>query len=76
MVASIEVDECRTCGGLWFEDHELRLAKDESDSDLAWMDFEIWKHPERFRVGARPLKCPSCDSGCFSCDSSLSIRVS
>ena len=59
-VASIAVDECHTCKGLWFEDQELRLAKDHSDKDLVWMDFEVWKHPDRFKVEPRHLKCPSC----------------
>jgi Zn-finger nucleic acid-binding protein len=43
-LASISVDKCPKCKGLWLEDDELRLAKDHIDTDLAWMDFEIWKH--------------------------------
>jgi len=62
-VASVEVDECPHCKGLWFENHELRLAKDRTDPEVAWMDFEIWKHPDRFRVTTRPLTCPGCASG-------------
>jgi Zn-finger nucleic acid-binding protein len=61
-IASIEVDECPKCKGLWFEDQELRLAKDHTDRDLVWMDFEIWKHPDRFQVEQRPLRCPGCGS--------------
>ena len=59
-IGSIAVDECPQCKGLWFEDKELRLAKDETADDLRWMDFEIWKHPERFQVEPRHLKCPNC----------------
>jgi len=59
-VATIQVDQCPKCKGLWFEDQELRLAKDYTDRDLAWMDFEIWKHPERFHVDPQHLKCPAC----------------
>lgn len=60
VVSTIEVDECPQCKGLWFDDRELELAKDNTDRDLAWMDFEIWKHPEHFTVGERPLRCPGC----------------
>jgi Zn-finger nucleic acid-binding protein len=56
----VEVEECSRCKGLWFDDRELRLATDAADHDVAWMDFEIWTHPERFRALARPMSCPSC----------------
>lgn len=59
-VGSVRVEECPACKGLWFEDQELRLAKDETDADLAWMDFEIWRHPERFVRSSRAVACPSC----------------
>jgi Zn-finger nucleic acid-binding protein len=58
----VEVEECRRCKGLWFDDRELRLATDAADHDIAWMDFEIWKHPERFRALDRPMRCPGCGS--------------
>lgn len=57
-LAGVEIDECPDCKGTWFEDQELELAKDHTDHDLAWMDFEIWKHPEKFRLGERHLRCP------------------
>jgi Zn-finger nucleic acid-binding protein len=25
------------------------------------MDFEIWKHPDRFEVSVKPVRCPRCD---------------
>jgi len=58
-VDTASVDECPQCKGLWFEDQELRLAKDHHDKDLVWMDFTFWKHPERFKTESRHLKCPS-----------------
>jgi len=61
-VATIQVDQCPKCKGLWFEDQEFQLAKDHAGKDLAWMDFEIWKHPDRFQVEPRHLKCPGCRS--------------
>lgn len=61
-IGDVQVDECSTCGGLWFDADELRRAKDETDSDLAWMDFELWRHADRFRVSERPVECPRCQS--------------
>src|SRR5262249_33054305 len=31
---------------------------DHTDPDLGWMDFEIWKHADRFKVEPRHLRCP------------------
>ena len=60
-VAELEVEECPSCNGLWLEAGTLRRLKDEADPDLAWLDFELWKHPERFEITERPIRCPSCD---------------
>jgi Zn-finger nucleic acid-binding protein len=60
-LGGLEVEECRSCGGTWFEEEELRKAKDEADPDLAWMDFEIWKHGDRFEVSMKPVRCPRCE---------------
>jgi len=58
---NIEIDRCSRCGCMWFDQDELRQAKDQTDPDLNWMDFEIWKHENRFRFEARSLKCPRCN---------------
>jgi len=60
-LAGVEVDECPACGGTWFDDDELRKVKDATDHDLRWLDFELWRHQDRFRVEARPERCPRCD---------------
>ena len=57
-LGSVQIDECPRGHGAWFEDQELRTAKDEADPDLSWMDFEIWKHPDRFALGTSQLACP------------------
>lgn len=64
----IEIDECPGCQGIWFDADELRRVKDEKDKDLNWMDFELWKHAEQFRVQARPVTCPSCSSELVTID--------
>jgi Zn-finger nucleic acid-binding protein len=61
MTKDVEIDECNKCKGIWFEDDELRKAKDSTDSDLNWMDFEIWKHKDKFQARARNLACPQCN---------------
>ena len=59
-LARMKLDDCPKCGGAWFDRDELRRTKDVTDPDLNWMDFEIWKHKDRFHAAARPLKCPRC----------------
>jgi Zn-finger nucleic acid-binding protein len=60
-LGEVPLEVCTGCGGLWFDEEGLRLAKDQADPDLAWMDFEIWKHGDRFEVSVTPLRCPRCD---------------
>lgn len=60
LAGPIEVDECSKCGGAWFEDDELRKAKDAWDLDLNWMDFDLWKEWDSLNLGASGLSCPSC----------------
>ena len=60
-IAHTEVDECHKCKGVWFDKDELRHAKDETDSDLNWMDFEIWKYEDQFKSPPCILPCPVCN---------------
>jgi Zn-finger nucleic acid-binding protein len=64
--AGVEVDECPACQGIWFDADELRRVKDETDPDLNWMDVDLWKHLERFRVAAGPVDCPRCKIPLFA----------
>jgi Zn-finger nucleic acid-binding protein len=59
-IYSINVEECRQCRGLWFEEGELRKAKDESEIDLNWLDFDIWSDQEAFTTEWSSRKCPLC----------------
>ncbi len=60
IISNIEVDYCPKCLGLWFEDEELRWAKDEKDKDLKWLDVDIWKDREKFKISYGIRLCPSC----------------
>lgn len=64
----VEIDECSSCQGIWLTADELRRLKDETDKDLAWMDFELWKHPERFRVDSKRIQCPTCATALVAID--------
>jgi Zn-finger nucleic acid-binding protein len=60
-VHSINIEECVQCRGLWFEEGELRKAKDESDPDRKWLDFDLWSDQESFTTDWSSRKCPQCD---------------
>ena len=60
-IGTVKIDECVGCKGVWFDEDELRKAKDETDADLNWMDFELWKHQDRFHVSTKPSTCPKCN---------------
>jgi len=60
-IESVEIDVCPHCAGVWFDQDELRKAKDYVEPDANWMDFEIWKHEDRFKFSQRPVKCPKCN---------------
>jgi Zn-finger nucleic acid-binding protein len=56
----VEVDACPQCHGVWYEGEELRLAKDASDTDLKWLDFEIWKDWDSLELNLKRMACPGC----------------
>ncbi|MBU1015390.1 zf-TFIIB domain-containing protein [Patescibacteria group bacterium] len=56
--SGVEVDYCSMCYGLWFEEEELRWAKDERDKNLVWFDVDLFKHPENFRIASGRKLCP------------------
>ena len=73
---SVKVHECPACKGAWFDWDELRALKDVTDPDLRWMDFQIWKHQDRFQIKEIPLKCPRCSGGMVVIDyDTTTVRV-
>jgi len=56
----VEVDYCPKCRGLWFEKDELRLAKDDRDENLAWLDINLWKDKTKFQISREQKLCPAC----------------
>lgn len=59
VLSGAEIDYCPKCLGLWFEEDELRLAKDNKDKDLNWLDIDLWQDKEKFRVSPSQKLCPS-----------------
>ncbi len=49
VLGSIDVDECESCKGVWLDVGELGKAEEAADPNINWLDFEIWKHPEKFK---------------------------
>ena len=47
---NVEVDYCPECLGVWFEQDELRLAKDEKDKQLNWLDVDLWRDKGKFQI--------------------------
>ena len=56
----VEVDYCPKCYGLFFEEEELRWAKDEKDKELKWFDVDLWKDKRDFKISYGIRLCPYC----------------
>jgi len=55
-----EVDYCSQCLGIFFEEEELRWAKDEKDESLRWLDIDLWKDKKLFKISYGIRLCPKC----------------
>ena len=56
----VETDYCPKCLGIWFEEEELRIAKDIKDRNLRWLDVDLWRDKTRLKIGRGVRLCPSC----------------
>lgn len=56
----VKIDKCPSCGGSFFDRNELRQARNRADSDLAWMEFNLWKETDSFHVTKESIQCPFC----------------
>ena len=55
---NVEVDYCPRCLGMWFNKDELRLAKDDKDSQLNWLDVDLWRDKAKFHIVRGDKHCP------------------
>lgn len=59
LLHNVEVNYCPKCLGIWFEQDELRHAKDD-DKSLKWLDIDLWKDKKDFNISYGSRTCPSC----------------
>jgi Zn-finger nucleic acid-binding protein len=60
LLHNTEIDYCPKCLGSWFDEDELRLAKDNKDESLKWVDVNLWEDKSKFKVSYGIRLCPSC----------------
>ncbi len=56
----VGVDYCPECLGLWFEENELRWAKDEKDKQINWLDINLWEDKAKFKIKRNQKTCSFC----------------
>lgn len=57
---NVEIDYCPKCLGIFFEEDELRWAKDATDKNLNWLDIDLWKDETKFKISRVGKLCPYC----------------
>ena len=61
-LVSVAVEECPTCGGIWFDQDELRRAKDAAAPDANWLELDVWKHEDEVHGIQTDVECPNGDA--------------
>ena len=59
---TVTVQECATCGGIWFDEDELRRAKDAAEPDANWLELDVWKHGDDVKGVQTDVACPNCSA--------------
>ncbi len=71
-----EIDYCPKCLGIWFEEDELRRAKDDKDQELNWLDIDLWQDQAQLAVAITEKQCPFCSQPLYAVDYGQSgVRV-
>ncbi|MBU1102361.1 zf-TFIIB domain-containing protein [Patescibacteria group bacterium] len=60
-----KVARCDQCQGLWFNRDELSKTVAEEDKFLEWLDIDLWKNKEGFKVVFSGKICPVCDKNLY-----------
>lgn len=60
LLYGVEVDYCDKCLGVWFDQDELRLIKDNKDEELKWVDLDLWRDKTKFKINRGIRICPKC----------------
>jgi Zn-finger nucleic acid-binding protein len=64
-LGSILLEECPSCGGIWFEKGELQFAKDALEPDINWMEVEVLAPTEGDEISKSKKECPKDGTGMF-----------
>ncbi|HLN14804.1 MAG TPA: zf-TFIIB domain-containing protein [bacterium] len=58
----VAFEECPNCRGRWFDRGQLKAAKDRTDEDLRWLNFDPFgEDADKYAVAApRVVLCPKC----------------
>jgi len=53
------VYHCEKCKGIWFDKDELKKAKDNTDNNLRWLNFDLFEEKVgKYHTSASERKCP------------------
>ena len=66
VMGTLDVDECTECKGIQSDKGEMEKAEELADPNINWIDFDIWKHQDKFDSLETDLKCPVCGNGLTS----------
>jgi len=55
----MEMNQCASCDGIWFNYDDLRNAKDKEDEFLRWLDVDLFSDPLLFKGGYSTMSCPN-----------------
>ena len=58
LLYNVEIDYCPKCSGIWFDEDELRQAKDQKDENLKWLDVDLWKDESKLKASRSGKLCP------------------
>lgn len=58
IVNGCKVNRCSLCGGIWFDKNELKTVRDERDSNLSWLDFDLWSDGSKLKQSGSSIDCP------------------
>lgn len=56
----VGINSCSKCLGFWLEEDELRMAKDEKDKEISWLDIDLWQDKTKFKINRGQKVCPVC----------------
>lgn len=60
ILLNVEINYCKNCQGFWFDNDELKWAKDKKDANLNWLDIDLWRDQKKFSISRGGRFCPHC----------------